>query len=104
MTQQPPPFPQQDNTGAAAYQPQGFVCPKCRGAMRTYDRNGVHVEQCDQCRGIFLRLRRVRAPVAAGESRFVAHPPPQQYGGPAWGNRGGKNYRKKGMAGLFFSS
>ncbi|WP_246149510.1 zf-TFIIB domain-containing protein, partial [Nonomuraea turkmeniaca] len=22
--------------------------------MRTYERNGVHIEQCDNCRGIFL--------------------------------------------------
>ncbi|TDD06248.1 zf-TFIIB domain-containing protein, partial [Nonomuraea diastatica] len=29
-------------------------CPKCHGSMRTYERNGVHIEQCDNCRGIFL--------------------------------------------------
>jgi len=29
-------------------------CPKCHGAMRTYERNGVHVDQCTDCRGIFL--------------------------------------------------
>ena len=29
-------------------------CPRCRGNMRTYDRNGVHIEQCEKCRGIFL--------------------------------------------------
>ncbi|GAA5019893.1 zf-TFIIB domain-containing protein [Terrabacter aeriphilus] len=102
MSQQPPPFPHQDSTGAA-YQPQGFVCPKCRGTMRTYDRNGVHVEQCDQCRGIFLDFGEFEH-LSQLESRFAAQPPPQQYGGPAWGSRGGKQYRKKGMAGLFFSS
>ncbi|SHG31296.1 zf-TFIIB domain-containing protein [Geodermatophilus nigrescens] len=31
-----------------------LVCPKCQGAMRTYERNGVHVDQCTECRGIFL--------------------------------------------------
>jgi Zn-finger nucleic acid-binding protein len=31
-----------------------LVCPKCQGAMRTYERNGVHVDQCSECRGIFL--------------------------------------------------
>ena len=30
------------------------ICPKCRGRMRTYERNGVLVDQCDECRGIFL--------------------------------------------------
>ncbi|MGY1692505.1 TFIIB-type zinc ribbon-containing protein [Geodermatophilus sp. SYSU D01105] len=31
-----------------------LICPKCHGAMRTYERNGVHVDQCSDCRGIFL--------------------------------------------------
>ncbi|WP_448628447.1 TFIIB-type zinc ribbon-containing protein [Geodermatophilus sp. URMC 64] len=31
-----------------------LTCPKCHGPMRTYERNGVHVDQCADCRGIFL--------------------------------------------------
>ena len=31
-----------------------LTCPKCHGTMRTYERNGVHVDQCVECRGIFL--------------------------------------------------
>jgi Zn-finger nucleic acid-binding protein len=31
-----------------------LTCPKCHGVMRTYERNGVHVDQCAECRGIFL--------------------------------------------------
>jgi Zn-finger nucleic acid-binding protein len=31
-----------------------LTCPKCHGHMRTYERNGVHVDQCADCRGIFL--------------------------------------------------
>ncbi len=31
-----------------------LICPKCRGEMRTYERNGVLVDQCEECRGIFL--------------------------------------------------
>jgi uncharacterized protein len=31
-----------------------LTCPKCHGTMRTYERNGVHVDQCTDCRGIFL--------------------------------------------------
>jgi len=31
-----------------------MTCPKCGGPMRTYERNGVHVDQCADCRGIFL--------------------------------------------------
>jgi uncharacterized protein len=31
-----------------------LTCPKCGGEMRTYERNGVVVDQCSECRGIFL--------------------------------------------------
>ena len=104
MSQQPPPFPGSDNTGAAGVQPGTFVCPKCRGTMRTYNRNGVHIEQCDQCRGLFLDFGELEH-LTQLENRFVAQPPPAQYqAGPAWGSRGGHQYHKKGLAGLFFSS
>jgi uncharacterized protein len=33
---------------------QALTCPKCGGEMRNYERNGVHVDQCTECRGIFL--------------------------------------------------
>ncbi len=29
-------------------------CPRCRGPMHSYPRSGVQIEQCTQCRGIFL--------------------------------------------------
>ena len=31
-----------------------LICPKCQGLMRTYERSGVTVDQCGDCRGIFL--------------------------------------------------
>lgn len=31
-----------------------LTCPKCHGDMRSYERSGVHVDQCAECRGIFL--------------------------------------------------
>ena len=31
-----------------------LICPKCRGEMRTYERNGIFIDQCEECRGIFL--------------------------------------------------
>ena len=31
-----------------------LTCPKCQGEMRQYERNGVTVDQCAECRGIFL--------------------------------------------------
>lgn len=34
--------------------PTQLTCPKCRGAMTSYERSGVVVDQCTECRGIFL--------------------------------------------------
>jgi uncharacterized protein len=31
-----------------------LICPKCQGSMRTYERSGIAVDQCADCRGIFL--------------------------------------------------
>jgi Zn-finger nucleic acid-binding protein len=32
----------------------GLVCPKCGHAMLEFERTGILVEQCQECRGIFL--------------------------------------------------
>ncbi len=29
-------------------------CPKCDASMRSYERNGITIDQCTGCRGIFL--------------------------------------------------
>jgi uncharacterized protein len=31
-----------------------MTCPKCMGQMRQYERSGVTIGQCTECRGIFL--------------------------------------------------
>jgi uncharacterized protein len=31
-----------------------LTCPKCGSDMRAYERNGVTVDQCTGCRGVFL--------------------------------------------------
>ena len=86
-----------------------LLCPKCAGVMKTYERNGIHLEQCDTCRGIFLDFGELEA-LTQMENRFVqaAPPPPPQHGysdyGPGWGHRGNKHYRKQGFGRLFFSS
>ena len=51
-----------------------LVCPKCRGGMRTYERSGITVDQCGDCRGIFLDRGELERLVDA-EARFNA---PQQ--------------------------
>lgn len=31
-----------------------LTCPKCQGTMRSYERNGIQIDQCTECRGVFL--------------------------------------------------
>ncbi|HEY1854573.1 MAG TPA: zf-TFIIB domain-containing protein [Solirubrobacterales bacterium] len=31
-----------------------MTCPKCGAPMRTHRRNGVTIEQCTKCHGMFL--------------------------------------------------
>ncbi|CAM3285725.1 zf-TFIIB domain-containing protein [Stackebrandtia soli] len=31
-----------------------MTCPKCHAKMRQFERNGVTIDQCTECRGIFL--------------------------------------------------
>lgn len=56
---------------------QVFVCPKCQGAMRTYDRSGLVVELCEDCRGMFLdrgELERLIDTEGGGWSGILAEP------------------------------
>ncbi len=58
-----------------------LVCPKCRGAMRSYERNGVDIEQCTECRGVFLDRGELERLVDAENSFYQAggapSPPPR---------------------------
>jgi Zn-finger nucleic acid-binding protein len=59
-----------------------LICPKCQGAMRTYERSGVTVDQCSECRGVFLDRgeleRLVDAEQAWHGGRSVGESRPQQ--------------------------
>ncbi|MGH8895007.1 MAG: zf-TFIIB domain-containing protein [Actinomycetes bacterium] len=61
-----------------------LTCPKCQGAMRSYERSGVTVDQCTECRGIFLdrgeleRLVDADTRFHSGDSGEAPAPPPQQ--------------------------
>jgi Zn-finger nucleic acid-binding protein len=70
-----------------------LTCPKCRGEMHAYERNGVTIDQCGDCRGVFLDRGELERLVDA-ESAWKAAPAPsaaapQQYG------YHGKPYQKK---------
>ncbi|MEV6400094.1 zf-TFIIB domain-containing protein [Streptomyces sp. NPDC051907] len=95
-------------------------CPKCHAPMHTYNRNGVQIEQCSGCRGIFLDYGELES-LTRLESQWSqqappAPPAPQAYPAapaPAWGapqHHGGHHgghgghYRQKGFGRMLFSS
>ena len=59
-----------------------LTCPKCQAPMRSYERNGVTVDQCTGCRGVFLdrgeleRLVDAESAYYEAQSAPVAPPPP----------------------------
>ncbi|QHY94517.1 hypothetical protein SSPS47_05200 [Streptomyces sp. S4.7] len=91
-------------------------CPKCHAAMHTYNRNGVQIEQCSGCRGIFLdygeleSLTRLEAqwgqqapPPPAAPGGYPAAAPAPAWGAPHGGHHGG-HHRQKGFGRMLFSS
>lgn len=100
-----------------------LTCPKCQGAMRTYERNGIQIDQCTECRGVFLdrgELERLMDAEAAytqtGQQDRGAPPPgpppqaaqPPGYGWDQGGHHGKSKYgghhgkRRKGFLGELF--
>ncbi|GAB1334588.1 zf-TFIIB domain-containing protein [Streptomyces sp. E-15] len=103
-------------------------CPKCHAPMHTYNRNGVQIEQCSGCRGIFLdygeleALTRLEAQWAqpappppagpqaypAAPQAYPAAPPAPAWGAPHGGHHGGHghydHHRHKSFGRMLFSS
>ncbi|MFC9632859.1 zf-TFIIB domain-containing protein [Streptomyces mirabilis] len=94
-------------------------CPKCHAPMHTYNRNGVQIEQCSGCRGIFLDYGELEALSRVESQWSQPAPPPQAYPSapaPAWGapqhgghgGHGGGHYgghhRHKSFGHMLFSS
>lgn len=48
-----------------------LVCLKCGGKMRTYERNGITIDQCEECHGIFLDRGELERLIGA-ESAYLA--------------------------------
>ena len=54
-----------------------MVCPKCRGRMGSYERSGIVLDQCEDCRGMFLdkgELERLVDTEGGGWSGMVGQP------------------------------
>ncbi|MGW1955086.1 TFIIB-type zinc ribbon-containing protein [Streptomyces sp. NPDC001920] len=96
-------------------------CPKCRAPMHTYNRNGVQIEQCSGCRGIFLDYGELEAltrlesqwsqpapppPAAPAPQAYPAAPQAPAWGAPHGGPHGGHygHRRHKSFGHMLFSS
>lgn len=58
-----------------------LTCPKCEGEMRSYERNGIVIDQCRECRGVFLdrgELERMIDAEGAFLQQNAPAPPPQR--------------------------
>ncbi|MGQ0575675.1 MAG: TFIIB-type zinc ribbon-containing protein [Pseudonocardia sp.] len=49
------------------------MCPKCQGRLYTVERQGLRIEQCERCRGIFLDHGELEQLLSA-EQRFYGSP------------------------------
>ncbi|MBB4738084.1 Zn-finger nucleic acid-binding protein [Actinoplanes octamycinicus] len=70
-----------------------MTCPKCHGEMRVYERSGVTIDQCTECRGIFLDRGELEklfaaeatynrsAPAPGPAAHTPPPPPPAPHGG-----------------------
>jgi Zn-finger nucleic acid-binding protein len=70
--------------------------------MRTYTRSGVHIEQCDNCRGIFLDYGELEA-VSRLESQWGGAGPVAP-AAPAWGHSYGHGHGHRSFGRVLFSS
>ncbi|ODP37280.1 zf-TFIIB domain-containing protein [Sphingomonas turrisvirgatae] len=70
----------------------GMLCPVCKVGLHMSDRQGIEIDYCPQCRGIWLdrgELDKIIERSGASEAPVPPQPPlppvpPQQPGGP-WG-------------------
>lgn len=88
---------------------QGLLCPTCRVNLVMSERQGIEIDYCPQCRGVWLdrgeldkiieRSETAAAPAPARPQ--AAPPPPPQYREPDYRERGyddryyGKPHKKK---------
>lgn len=92
-----------------------LVCPKCQGAMRSYERSGITVDQCTDCRGVFLDRGELERLVEAEDVRYAgaADEPDPGYSresdrsgrsghGGGHGGASGRGRKRKGLLGELF--
>ncbi|MGH3387714.1 MAG: zf-TFIIB domain-containing protein [Actinomadura sp.] len=58
----------------------GLACPKCSGEWDAHERNGVVIEECGGCQGVFLDRGELERLIDA-ESEYLAKLDPATEGG-----------------------
>ena len=87
---------------------QGLLCPTCRVNLVMSERQGIEIDYCPQCRGVWLDrgeldkiIERSETASAPAPARPQAAPPPPQYREPDYRERGyddryyGKPHKRK---------
>jgi uncharacterized protein len=69
-----------------------LVCPKCDGPMRTYARNGITIDQCTVCHGIFLDRGELERLITAESSYLGGVSGDQRRPGGTADSRGGRGF------------
>ncbi len=95
----------------------GLLCPTCRVNLTMSERQGIEIDYCPQCRGVWLDrgeldkiIERSEAAVAPVQQAAPPPPPQQQpqyrdqgYREQRYDNRGyGKGYKKKSFLSELF--
>lgn len=83
-----------------------LMCPNCNASMQEVNRNGVQLDMCPQCRGVWLdrgELEKLMNSVRAAETELEREyeaayrqpsPPPVNYDNP-WGHKHHHHKRPK---------
>jgi Zn-finger nucleic acid-binding protein len=74
-----------------------LTCPKCQASMRSYERSGITVDQCNECRGIFLDRGELEKLVDAESSWQDSQPsqPPVQQAPPSYQQQERQGYQEQ---------
>jgi Zn-finger nucleic acid-binding protein len=75
-----------------------LTCPKCHGAMRSYERSGILIDQCTECRGVFLdrgELDKLIDAEAEHQQAMAASAPAAPAQSPAWGSPQPRGYEER---------
>lgn len=81
---------------------QGLICPACRVDLVMSDRQGVEIDYCPKCRGVWLdrgeldKIIERSAAYEAGQASPQAVPEPQPRTAPGYGQPWGGGYSEHG--------